>query len=89
MKDVFLVTMCPHCGIDHNMMACLDGDSTIEDGDYSLCSGCGEWRVFINGGKAFRKPTDKEQAEIDGSPACRNLKKAWERANYVRRMREP
>lgn len=50
-----------------------------ETGDVSFCIGCGRFAIFDKEALGFmRKPTDKEQFEIDTDELCNKLLKSWD-----------
>ena len=53
-----------------------------EEGDVTLCFGCGEWCVF-DYGMHLRKPTDKEFDEIGTDPDCMGARWAWTEAKKL------
>jgi hypothetical protein len=76
MKTTNLEMACPWCGRNLDRVSCIDGEDVPEEGDISLCFGCGEWCVFDNG-MHLRKPNDEEFEEIGTSPECMQSRWAW------------
>jgi hypothetical protein len=80
-----LRTICPFCNQHHEAVTHGRGrDEFPEDGDVTLCFGCGEFCVFDSdayGG--LRKPTKKEQRAIARDDEVQELLTAWK---VVRRL---
>lgn len=58
---------CPACGKRHDAAANVKpGDGAVQDGDYSVCVGCGVMSIFVIGplGVAFRAPDADEVAQF-------------------------
>jgi len=72
-------TICPYCGQHHDAATNVERrDYVPDDGDVSLCFGCGEFCVFDNtayGG--MRKPTKKEQRVFARDKRLQELRTAW------------
>lgn len=74
-------SFCPHCRAE--ISAAWREDETIpRPGDWSLCAACGSWMVFDNS-LHVRRPDEREQGWIRGSPSAQELHRLW-----VRFMRE-
>jgi hypothetical protein len=46
---MFLAYLCPYCGDRHDTVHavfCCNDAASPNDGDFNLCSSCGEWTVF-------------------------------------------
>lgn len=63
---------CPHCGRPNDSLTATEGPTTRpDDGDCSLCVGCGLWAVFhvlAGGALVLERPTAAELAEIALNP---------------------
>jgi hypothetical protein len=74
-------TTCPFCGDHHDAVSLAKrGDSHVlpNDGDRSLCFACGMFSIFdesVPGG--MRKPTRREQREIEHDDDMLKLRNAW------------
>ena len=73
-------TTCPFCGFHHDRITAPDDrDALPEDGDATMCFSCGEFTIVDNDtDEGLRKPTKKEQREIDGDERVAQLRKAWQ-----------
>lgn len=76
MKTTKMLMLCPWCGRSMDRMSSVNADAVPEEGDVSLCFGCGEWCVVDNG-MHLRKPNDKEFEEIGTDPDCMKARWAW------------
>jgi hypothetical protein len=81
-------TICPTCGQEHNAASRATAEYNIpKEGDASFCFGCGAINIFEHDAPGgLRKPTKKEQRELDGDPRMGQLLAAWQRATGRRRM---
>lgn len=72
-------TICPFCGQHHDAATHTGGtNSEPDDGDVTLCFGCGRICIFDSdsyGG--LRKPTKKEQRAIGRDERVSELVTAW------------
>jgi len=74
-----LVVRCPFCGVTNDTHGNVGPDSfRPRAGSLSLCHGCKKISVFKDvcaGRLALRKPSKRQQAEIDGDPQVRALRR--------------
>ena len=72
-------TACPFCGYRHELVTAASGGSEFpDDGDITICFGCGQVCVFdsdVDGG--LRKPTKKEQHILSRDEAVLKIQSAW------------
>jgi hypothetical protein len=72
-------TICPFCNQRHDAATMVrGGDVDLDNGDVTLCFGCGRFCVFDSdayGG--LRKPTKKEQRRFDRDPELKEVVTAW------------
>jgi len=77
-----IAAKCPFCAKplpSHTMATPYDEgeDVTPQDGDFTLCIGCGEWCVFVGAGEGIRKPVKEEYEIIVADPDFRMARAAW------------
>ena len=79
MTTTDMTTICPFCGMEHECAtAALDRPVSPDDGDATLCFRCGAVSIFAEeceGG--LRKPTKKEQRELNADKIVQGLITAW------------
>ncbi|WP_448167699.1 hypothetical protein [Burkholderia ambifaria] len=85
-----LKTFCPYCGkMNEEHMNASDKSGHLgytaanqfivpEEGDVSICIGCGQFAVFTHDG-ALRKPNDDEVEVFSQDPDLQVMKAIWER----------
>lgn len=79
-------TVCPWCGHRHELVSAIAAKGTIteptaEDGDVTLCIGCGELSIFdqsATGGIRFA--TETENRELAGMALVNKLRMAYREA---------
>jgi hypothetical protein len=71
-------TICPFCDCHHDRVSEVTGAVYPEDGDATLCFGCGRFCIFdCDAPGGLRKPTDKEQRMIDRDDRMNKIVAAW------------
>ena len=70
---------CWSCGKRFDRASLPRGDTVPpQQGDISLCMGCGEWGLFDKHWKGgLRQPTHDEYVEIVADEDCTNARAAW------------
>ena len=81
-------TICPHCGVPHELARALaiTGVRPPTDGDVALCVNCGHFCVFdqkVNG--CLRKANEREAAEMAEDPRSVTIREEWVTRNETRR----
>jgi hypothetical protein len=74
-----MATICPFCDQHHEAVTAARGDVDFpDDGDVTLCFGCGRLCIFDSdayGG--LRKPTKKEQRTFAHDDDLKKVQAAW------------
>ena len=71
-------TVCPFCSRCNELASPASGELEPEDGDFTLCIGCGEWSVFDSRwSSGTRKPTFAEYQQIVANPMMSKARAAW------------
>ena len=72
-------TICPFCGQKHDATTNAQGHDVLPDnGDVSLCFGCGAFCVFDEAAYGgMRKPTKKEQRSFDRDERLKKVRDGW------------
>jgi hypothetical protein len=72
-------TTCPFCGELHEAVSRARSNTDYpDDGDVTLCFGCGQICVFdSNSADGLRKPTKREQRDFDRDQRIREVRMAW------------
>jgi hypothetical protein len=71
---------CPFCRLQQEAVTHISGkDYVPSNGDITMCFNCGGISVFTNDG-GLRKPTKKEQRELDQNSRIKEVKDAWKMA---------
>ena len=72
-------TVCPFCNQHHEAAtAARDRPEYPEDGDATMCFGCGAFSIFDqNSDGGLRKPTTAEQRSIDKDEFVQQVITAW------------
>lgn len=83
MRTTKLDMMCPWCGRQMDRVSSVNLDAVPEEGDITLCFGCGEWCVFDDG-LHLRKPSDEEFDIIGSDPDMMKARWAW--TETIKRM---
>ena len=80
-------TICPTCGQEHDAASRATADYHIpKEGDASFCFGCGAFNIFAHDAPGgLRKPTKKEQRELDGDKRLKEIRVAWQQVMDRRR----
>lgn len=75
-----LRTTCPFCGEHHDRITSpLDDDVFPKNGDATMCFACGRFSLFdLDSDPGLRKPTKREQRELDADDRIARIRKAWE-----------
>jgi hypothetical protein len=74
-----LRTTCPFCGEHHDRISAIREEVFPEDGDATMCFRCGAFCIIDSDSDlGMRKPTKKEQRELDADDRIRDLRRAWE-----------
>jgi len=73
-------SICAFCGYEADSAAAVNEPNAYPtDGDASLCIKCGKINLFDRhqaGG--MRRPSEKEQKDLDASPNVQKVIEAWE-----------
>jgi len=74
-----LRTTCPFCGEHHDRITHpVDDDAFPKNGDASLCFACGRFCIVnLDSDSGLRKPTKKEQRELDADDRVMAVRAAW------------
>jgi hypothetical protein len=74
-----LRTTCPYCGEHHDRITTVaDEEQSPRDGDATLCWACGLIALLDSTtDEGTRKPTRKEQREMDRDPRFTRLRAGW------------
>lgn len=80
-------TDCPYCG--HH---CTNASNTMrstrkpKDGDASMCIACGKIGIFKHDARGgVRKPTRREDQQLNADPGVAELRRAWQQMDEMRR----
>jgi hypothetical protein len=72
-------TTCAFCGHHHDRITTVeDEDERPCDGDASMCWSCGQFNIVagnVDGG--LRRPTKREQRDLDGDKRIRDIRETW------------
>ncbi|RBB38887.1 hypothetical protein DPV79_16025 [Burkholderia reimsis] len=70
-----MLTTCPFCGKRNDDHTGVRGHIVPEDGDVSICIGCGQLAVFDH--DALRAPTDDESDEFARDAGIQKYLAVW------------
>jgi len=87
MRTTEMIMRCPWCGKHLDRSSSVNCEEAPEEGDFTLCFGCGEWSVFASG-MHLRKPDDEEFDEIGTDPEMMKVRWAWTEAKNQQRRDE-
>lgn len=91
MRNTFeLKNQCPFCGKECDLVSNTSGSRMPEDGDLSLCIGCGEFSIFDPAmATGLRKPNTLEYESIANNPHARLAREAWLKVKKAREKPAP
>jgi hypothetical protein len=78
--SIHLRTTCPFCGEHHDRIThATKDDAAPKNGDASMCFACGAFNIVDSTtDEGMRKPTRREQRELDADRRIRDVRRAWQ-----------
>lgn len=87
MRQTKIRGSCPFCFTSAKCATDYNGDERPYSGDFAVCGECGEFMVFDLARRAngLRKPTAREQFEINKNAGALAVRRHWEEKHTKKR----